>query len=184
MRHRWGDLANQRFGRLTVLRYVPTSESGRSRGLWDCRCACGTRLLVSTGNLVHRPKIACGCRRKQARPARTHEGHCQRCGDLFLGVAQQRFCSAACRIAHDNNRRRPRVHKVCPICETHFIGRKRRVYCSARCADVADARRQTARHHGTPAQHALGVRIVLGKKGKQLNEQDINVSRRSGRKSK
>lgn len=54
------DLTGQRFGRLTVHRYV---LDGRLTGscMWDCTCDCGTSLLVRSQCLRNGMTKSCGC---------------------------------------------------------------------------------------------------------------------------
>ncbi len=62
------DITNQRFGRLTVVRYAgrvaygTAREPGRSnRAAWVCRCDCGTEKTL-TGDVLRRGStVSCGC---------------------------------------------------------------------------------------------------------------------------
>lgn len=49
------DLTGERFGRLVVDSYDPSSQS------WKCRCDCGNEVLVPSGNLRSTAKQSCGC---------------------------------------------------------------------------------------------------------------------------
>lgn len=58
------DLTGMTFGDLHVESRAPTrwSSSGRSmRSMWNCRCKCGTELVVSLDNLVTGHVDSCGC---------------------------------------------------------------------------------------------------------------------------
>lgn len=50
------DLTGQKFGDITVIRYLGESE-------WFCRCICGKPLIITTGNLRTGGQKSCGCRR-------------------------------------------------------------------------------------------------------------------------
>lgn len=52
------DLTGQRFGRLTVLRFVP-SETPHS--YWLCKCDCGNDTLVRGTHLLQSHVTSCGC---------------------------------------------------------------------------------------------------------------------------
>ena len=51
------DLANQRFGRLTVLRKA-SSDRGT---VWECRCDCGNTVLKTAKHLLDGTAKSCGC---------------------------------------------------------------------------------------------------------------------------
>lgn len=53
------NLVDQRFGRLTALRYV-------EKGKWFCKCDCGTTITVITTNLTKGNSKSCGCARREA----------------------------------------------------------------------------------------------------------------------
>lgn len=55
------DLTGQRFGKLTALRRVGTSE--RREAIWLCRCDCGTLKTVTTTKLRTSHVKSCGCMR-------------------------------------------------------------------------------------------------------------------------
>ena len=63
------DLRGQRFGRLTVLEFVPTEGY---RSYWKCMCDCGNEKLVASNNLQSGTTTSCGCiaREKRARSGR------------------------------------------------------------------------------------------------------------------
>ena len=53
------DLTNQKFGKLTALKYDHTSTSKKS--IWLCKCDCGAYNLVSSNDLVSGKTQSCGC---------------------------------------------------------------------------------------------------------------------------
>ena len=57
------DLTGRTFGRLTALKCV---EGKRSRGIWECRCECGSMKRVSYHGLVFEGTKSCGCSRSIA----------------------------------------------------------------------------------------------------------------------
>lgn len=72
------DLTGQRFGRLTVIRWLPVSERGKGNSRpWLCKCDCGN-FTQSTGNaLKNGNKISCGCLHAEYSKSRklTHVTH-------------------------------------------------------------------------------------------------------------
>lgn len=66
------DLAGLRFGRLTVLKDVGRSASGKVR--WRVRCDCGVEKSVVTGDMTSGRTRSCGCQRGEAtaKRNRTH----------------------------------------------------------------------------------------------------------------
>lgn len=52
------DLTGQRFGRLTVLGFVPTEGH---RSFWRCQCDCGKKTLVNGVKLTGNRTKSCGC---------------------------------------------------------------------------------------------------------------------------
>lgn len=81
------DLTGQRFGRLVVFRRGPDTEDElrggavhaeyrRIRVRWECRCDCGTEVLVPGDNLRSGASSSCGCYRKEITAKnRTTHGH-------------------------------------------------------------------------------------------------------------
>jgi 5-methylcytosine-specific restriction endonuclease McrA len=55
------DLTGQRFAKLTVLSRAPNREDGKTR--WNCRCDCGSELVVRRKHLVAGGVSSCGCLR-------------------------------------------------------------------------------------------------------------------------
>ena len=58
------DLKNQRFGRLTVIR---DSRERNDHGhiIWLCKCDCGKRVKVLSGNLRYGHTRSCGCLKRE-----------------------------------------------------------------------------------------------------------------------
>lgn len=59
------DVAGQRFGKLTVEKYVPNTKKG---SYWLCSCDCGNNVVVSLGNLKKGNTKSCGCLSKKGKP--------------------------------------------------------------------------------------------------------------------
>lgn len=59
------DVAGQRFGKLTVEKYVPNTKKG---SYWLCSCDCGNSVVVSLGNLKKGNTKSCGCLSKKGKP--------------------------------------------------------------------------------------------------------------------
>lgn len=57
------DRVGERVGRLLVLRRADDhiQANGRRRVMWECRCVCGTKLLIEAGNLREGHSTSCGC---------------------------------------------------------------------------------------------------------------------------
>lgn len=66
------NLAGQRFGRLTVIRFLGVTE--KHHALWECRCDCTGTKTVTTGKLTRGHVMSCGCLEKEVRGShwRTH----------------------------------------------------------------------------------------------------------------
>lgn len=56
------DLTGQRFGRLTVLEFVPNDKSN---SYWKCKCDCGNETLVAGEKLTRNHTQSCGCLQKE-----------------------------------------------------------------------------------------------------------------------
>lgn len=56
------DLSGQRFGRLSVIRYVGTA-SGKSA--WECLCDCGETTVAASNKLKGGVVVSCGCRMRE-----------------------------------------------------------------------------------------------------------------------
>lgn len=68
------DLIGQKFGRLTVLRFVDQTKFRHSR--WLCKCDCGIEKIIVAYDLKNGHTKSCGCLQKeQLRIATTTHGH-------------------------------------------------------------------------------------------------------------
>ena len=56
------DLTGQRFGRLTVIEFVPTEDR---RTHWKCLCDCGKEKITLAYLLKEGGTVSCGCQRKE-----------------------------------------------------------------------------------------------------------------------
>ena len=57
------NLIGQRFGKLTVVKFVEMDS--RRQSIWLCKCDCGKETLVRAGNLRRLHTRSCGCIQKQ-----------------------------------------------------------------------------------------------------------------------
>ncbi len=57
------DLTGQRFGKLTVLEFVP--REGTKKSYWKCRCDCGGEKIVAGHDLKLKYTQSCGCLAKE-----------------------------------------------------------------------------------------------------------------------
>lgn len=48
------DLTNQKFGKLTAIKYLGNS-------IWECKCECGNTICVTTHHLTSKHTMSCGC---------------------------------------------------------------------------------------------------------------------------
>lgn len=63
------NLTGRRFGKLTVVRWVPSGATGRGRGgKWLCQCDCGNEVLLFPSFLTRGLNRGCGCGRFGPRP--------------------------------------------------------------------------------------------------------------------
>ena len=58
------ELAGNKYGRLTVLRFSHMNKRGSS--VWECLCDCGNRAFVEGSNMVFGKTRSCGCLHKEA----------------------------------------------------------------------------------------------------------------------
>lgn len=84
-RHMWPkDLSSHMFGRLTAISATDKKAKDQSR-LWECRCECGTVLLVKRNSLIRNNTRSCGCLARELNIQkclrRTIHGHGRRIGD-------------------------------------------------------------------------------------------------------
>ena len=57
------DLANQTFGRLTVISFLGSSSNGNA--LWLCQCQCGNKCIVDSQRLQKGFTRSCWCLRSE-----------------------------------------------------------------------------------------------------------------------
>ena len=80
------DLANQKFGMLTVIskaEYYITPGTGKKYVQWNCRCDCGNETIVTASALKQGSIKSCGCFRTQwKRPSKINDLTNQRFGNL------------------------------------------------------------------------------------------------------
>lgn len=69
------DLANQQFGRLTVLRPVGVSNSRGKNVIWLCICSCGKNTKVESTHLNGGNTKSCGCLQIKHGLSKTSEYH-------------------------------------------------------------------------------------------------------------
>lgn len=55
------NLIGERFGRLTVKRYLDKEEREYRLNTWECYCDCGNLKEVSTSHLKNGNVVSCGC---------------------------------------------------------------------------------------------------------------------------
>lgn len=67
------DLTGKVFGDLTVTGRADSDKYGRTR--WNCRCICGTSLIVSSNNLRTGNTKSCGCRKRRVLAAGANRSH-------------------------------------------------------------------------------------------------------------
>lgn len=65
------DLTGQRFGRLTVLEFVPNESS---YSYWLCKCDCGNTKIIESYNLRSGHTTSCGCFHSE-RTSKVHKTH-------------------------------------------------------------------------------------------------------------
>ena len=65
------DITGERFNNLVVVKRVENAKGGVA--MWECICDCGNTTIVRGSNLKNGSVKSCGCRRKTAKPALTHD---------------------------------------------------------------------------------------------------------------
>lgn len=55
------NLEGMKFGDLEVIKCLDEEKSGKS--LWECRCDCGKKCMVSSRDLKYGRKTSCGCQK-------------------------------------------------------------------------------------------------------------------------
>ena len=59
------DLTGQRFGRLTVVRWLRNDERKARQYNWLCRCDCGNEIQSTANKLKTGTQVSCGCRKHE-----------------------------------------------------------------------------------------------------------------------
>lgn len=83
------DLTGQRFGRLTVLEFVPVPCTKRS--YWKCRCDCGNEKTVETQKLLLFSTKSCGCLKIERiiKQSTKHGGKSTRLYEIYKSMRQR-----------------------------------------------------------------------------------------------
>lgn len=55
------NLTGQKFGLLTVVRFLECKQGKRKGTYWICHCECGKEHIVTTSSLLHQSVKSCGC---------------------------------------------------------------------------------------------------------------------------
>jgi hypothetical protein len=72
------DRTGEIHGRLTILDLAPphTEPSGKQITMWNCRCSCGTTIVVRSGDFNKGRTTSCGCRKSEVTTRlSTRHGH-------------------------------------------------------------------------------------------------------------
>ncbi len=64
------DYTGYQVGRLTAIRYVGKAKDGH-HSAWECKCACGNTVVLSSSKLKSRTIFSCGCLRKELARGKT-----------------------------------------------------------------------------------------------------------------
>ncbi len=59
------DLTGQKFGRLTVIRWLEKSDRKTRQYNWLCKCDCGNEVIASANKLKTGLQVSCGCRKHE-----------------------------------------------------------------------------------------------------------------------
>jgi len=84
--HKFKDLTNQKFGRLTAIKRV--SPIGQKKVKWLCKCDCGNEVEVYTTYLTTGQTKSCGCLKKELEEKHLREKYEEKRVD---GVAMHLF---------------------------------------------------------------------------------------------
>ena len=63
IRRKWRDIAGQKYGRVTALRFVGSNDSGNA--IWRVRCDCGVEFETLAVSLKNGKTKSCGCYRNE-----------------------------------------------------------------------------------------------------------------------
>lgn len=77
------DLTGKRFGMLTVLEFVPSSDSC---SMWKVKCDCGNIKTVRHSSLISGSSTSCGCK---PRKPRSHGLSNTRIYNIYMGMKQR-----------------------------------------------------------------------------------------------
>lgn len=73
------NITGEKFGRLTAVKLIKKTQSGRTRIFWECVCDCGELTVVHNQSLHNGDSASCGCLRKEsARKAHMIHGQAAR----------------------------------------------------------------------------------------------------------
>jgi hypothetical protein len=90
------DLTNQRFGRLTALAFEGSYHDGiRCRTLWNCKCNCGSYVIVLSESLRNGKTKSCGCFRRETSAANNHQtthGESYRTPEYVVWTSMKQRC--------------------------------------------------------------------------------------------
>ena len=68
LRINFEDLTGQRFGRLTVIRFLEPSERKSRQYNWLCQCDCGNEVRACANKLKNGLQQSCGCLKEEMKP--------------------------------------------------------------------------------------------------------------------
>lgn len=68
------NLTGRKFNRIEVVSFAGIRRTTGASTIWNCRCECGTLLVVPTGNLTSGHTQSCGCLRDELSRARIRHG--------------------------------------------------------------------------------------------------------------
>lgn len=62
------DITGKKFGRLTVIRYIPPKERKTRNYSWWCKCDCGNEIKANLYKLKKGLQQSCGCLKEEMKP--------------------------------------------------------------------------------------------------------------------
>ena len=95
------DLTGQRFGRLTVIERVGTTNDGKAT--WSCKCDCENYCVVSGALLRNKHTRSCGCLEKEVKKAGTNKKHGKfytRLSSIWRDMKKRCYCPNAGNYKH------------------------------------------------------------------------------------
>lgn len=75
------DITGQKFGRLTVIGRAKSEDGGRTK--WDCKCDCGSKVVVVGYSLKNGNTSSCGCFSREVKLTRFEQGRIDLIGKTF-----------------------------------------------------------------------------------------------------